>query len=178
MKKKEQSKYNKEQKTSSKTGTSSTTSNKITKKKFNINKEKMSEFVEIPRNEYKKYANNLTLVLEGGINTGKYKFSGNESIVEEDLIPGRRYKLSEQEIEDELIRRYREKKKVKYEICDKFISLFEYDREALKKLELRKYEKELEKRQKNISDSQGNIYRAKTEIIQSKTKNERDSDIH
>ena len=113
MKKKEQSKYNKEQKTSSKTGTSSTTSNKITKKKFNINKEKMSEFVEIPRNEYKKYANNLTLVLEGGINTGKYKFSGNESIVEEDLIPGRRYKLSEQEIEDELIRRYREKKKSK-----------------------------------------------------------------
>ncbi len=177
MKKKQQSKYNKAQKTSSKTETSSTTSNKISKTKFNFNKEKMSEYVEIPRNEYKKYANNLTLVLEGGINTGKYKFSGNESIVEED-ISGRKYKLSEQEIEDEIIRRYREKKKVKYEICDKFISLFEYDREALKKLELRKYEKELEKRRKNNSDLQGNIYRAKTEIIQSKTKNERDSDIH
>ena len=59
MKKKEQSKYNKEQKTSSKTGTSSTTSNKITKKKFNINKEKMSEFVEIPRNEYKYFSKRI-----------------------------------------------------------------------------------------------------------------------
>jgi hypothetical protein len=115
-----------------------------------------SEFVEIPRNEYQNHADKETFFLEKGMNTGKYTFRGKETTIKEDEIPGGKVKIKEEDIQEELTRRTnKKKKKVKYEICDKFYSLFEFDR---KKPENKKNGKENETRHRNNTELIGNSF--------------------
>lgn len=121
-------------------------SKKLPKSKINIDKQNFSDFIEIPRNEFINHAEKETLFSERGMNTGKYAFTGRETIIKErDDTLNKKANLSKQEIESELNRR-KKKKKIKYEVCDKFYSSVEYDKQALRKLEIKKYEKEIELR--------------------------------
>ena len=132
-------------------------SKKISKSKLNMENGNFSEFVEIPRNEYQNHADKETVFLEKGMNTGKYTFRGKETTIKEDEIPGGKVKIKEEDILEELTRRTNKKnKKVKYEICDKFYSLFEFDREGRKKPENKKNGKEKEPRHRNNTDLTGN----------------------
>ena len=99
-------------------------------------------FVEIPREEYLKNADKETFFLEKGMNTGKYTFRGKETIIKEDDVPGGRVKITEKDITDELTRRKnKQNRKVKYEICDKFYTLFEFNRESKNKQDISKNDK-------------------------------------
>ena len=122
-------------------------SKKLPKSKINIDKQKFLGFIEIPRIEFINHAENETLFTERGMNTGKYTFTGKETIIKERCdTQNKKANLSKQEIEAELNRRNKKKKKMKYEVCDKFYSSVEYDKQALRKLEIKKYEKEIELR--------------------------------
>ena len=104
------------------------------KLKSNLNREKedLSEFVEIPREQYHKHANNETLYFEGGMNTGQYKFKGEETVIKQDEKLGN-VNFNEEELLEEISRRTSKKgKKVKYEIMDKFYSLTEFERKEKK----------------------------------------------
>ena len=104
------------------------------KLKSNLNREKedLSEFVEIPREQYHIHANNETLYFEGGMNTGQYKFRGEETVIKQDEKLGN-VNFNEEELLEEISRRTSKKgKKVKYEIMDKFYSLTEFERKEKK----------------------------------------------
>ena len=104
------------------------------KLKSNLNREKedLSEFVEIPREQYHIHANNETLYFEGGMNTGQYKFKGEETVIKQDEKLGN-VNFNEKELLEEISRRTSKKgKKVKYEIMDKFYSLTEFERKEKK----------------------------------------------
>ena len=117
-------------------------SKKISKSKLNMENGNFTGFVEIPREEYLKNADKETFFLEKGMNTGKYTFRGKETIIKEDDVPGGRVKITEKDITDELIRRKnKQNRKVRYEICDKFYTLFEFNRESKNKQDISKNDK-------------------------------------
>ena len=104
------------------------------KLKSNLNREKenLSEYVEIPREKYHLHANTETLYFEGGMNTGQYKFKGEETMIKQNDKLGD-VKFKEEELLEEISRRTSKKgKKVKYEIMDKFYSLTEFERKEKK----------------------------------------------
>ena len=106
--------------------------NKVINPNINIDRKKLKDFEEIPREEYEKHANNETLFIEGGMNTGQYKFRGEEIVlknaeIQEDV------KTSEDDVLEEISRRTnRKEKKIKYEIMDKFFTLTEFERNNIK----------------------------------------------
>ena len=114
--------------------------NKIINPNINIDKKKLTDFEEIPREEYEKYSNNKTLFIEGGMNTGQYKFRGDEMVLKLKEIP-EEVKISEVDVLEEINRRTnRKEKKIKYEIMDKFFTLTEFERNNIKDKELQNNE--------------------------------------
>ena len=106
--------------------------NKIINPNINIDKKKLKDFEEIPWEEYEKYTNNETLFIEGGMNTGQYKFRGEEMVLKQEKI-SEEVKISEDDILEEITRRTnRNEKKIKYEITDKFFTLTEFERNNIK----------------------------------------------
>ena len=115
-----------------------------------IDKENLTNFVEIPREEYEKHANNETLFFEGGINTGSYKFRGEEMLLKQEYFPGR-VQVSEDEVMEEITRRTnRKEKKIKYEVIDKFYTLTEFERKNIKQEEYENDQIDIEKEKEKI----------------------------
>ena len=114
------------------------------KSNLDIETKNLEDYVEIPKEEYQLHANKDTLFLEGGMNTGRYKFRGESTIIEEVELP-RRVQVSEEEILQEISRRAKKKqeKKVKYEVVDKFYAITEYESKIVR--DIRDYQKENDK---------------------------------
>jgi hypothetical protein len=96
-----------------------------------------SDFVDIPRDEYEKYLNKETIVINDGMDTGEYKFIGAKTVLKEIEAPIGGVNLTEEEILTELNRRHKEQKekKITYEIVDKYYALTEIRRKTVKKIE-------------------------------------------
>ena len=95
------------------------------------------DFIDIPRNQYDKYLDRETIVINDGMDTGEYKFVGTKTILKENEAPIRGGNLTEEEIITELNRRHKEakEKKKSYEIIDKFYALTEIRGKTVKKIE-------------------------------------------
>ena len=116
------------------------------KKKFesklnkNIEKKELVHFIEIPREEFELHKNKETLFLEGGIDTGRYKFEGKETILKDNSNMGK-VKVEEDEILKEIEKRTKKKeKKRKMEVMHKFYALTEFERSIIKGKDLQKLE--------------------------------------
>ena len=118
----------------------------------NIDRMKLSGFVEIPREECEKYANNETIFFEGGLDTKQYKFQGEADSFRQDDF-SQKIKISQEEINEELKKRAKKKKEeeIKYEILDKYYSLTEYEVKEISKEEL------IEKENINININNNNL---------------------
>ena len=97
-------------------------------------------FIEIPREEFELHKNKETLFLEGGIDTGRYKFEGKETILKDNSNMGK-VKVEEDEILKEIAKRTKKKeKKRKMEVMHKFYALTEFERSIIKGKDLQKLE--------------------------------------
>ena len=115
------------------------------KSNIDIDRDNLAEYIEIPKEEYQLHANKDTLFLEGGMNTGRYKFRGESTLISEEELPGR-VQISEEEILREIEKRTKKKeKKIKYEVLDKFYAITEFQRRNIKEKEFTGYEIENEK---------------------------------
>ena len=142
-------------------------SKKIKQSKTKTKKENFIDFVEIPREEYAKYADTETLFFEGGMNTGQYTFRGKETVIKQEDMQGK-IEISEDEIAEELSKRTnRKEKKIKYEIMDKFFSLTEFERKNIKENELQQIE--IENNEEILM--QGNNENKKEMLMQAKNEN-------
>jgi hypothetical protein len=100
------------------------------KSKSFIEKDKYSEYIEIPRDEYELNADNETIFLEGGMDSGSYRFKGKEELIKDNEIHGGKTRISVEEIMKEINRRTNHKKvkRKKYEFTDKYFSLTDVDK--------------------------------------------------
>ena len=111
------------------------------KLKKNIEKKELLNFEEIPREEFEMHANKETLFLEGGIDTGRYKFEGKETLLKHDDSNMGKIKVAEDEVLKEINKRTKKKeKKVKMEVMHKFYALTEFERSIIKGKDIQKYE--------------------------------------
>jgi len=98
-----------------------------------------NEYIEIPRKDYKNYSLRDTITVGDGMDTGEYKFVGLESLIKEKEIPKvNKAVLNEEEISKEISSRNDKsikKKKVSYEIVDKFYALTELGGKKIKNLD-------------------------------------------
>ena len=111
----------------------------------NFDKKNLTEYIEIPREEYEAHSNVGTIFLERGMETGKYKFKGKEeNLKEKDILP-EKVNLSEEEILNEIKIRSTTGKSItkKFEILEKYFSLTDLDRNLMSQNELEAYEKEI-----------------------------------
>ena len=94
-------------------------------------------FVDIPREEYDNYINRETIVVNDGMDTGQYQFIGAKTVLKDDGFNNAKYKLTEEEIIQEINRRNKKKKekKVSYEVIDKFYALTEIRGKTIHRLE-------------------------------------------
>ena len=155
------------------------------KSNIDIEKENLSEYVEIPKEEYQMHANKDTFFMEGGMNTGRYKFRGEAAIITEEHFPSPIGKISEEQIMQEIARRTKKKeKKIKYEVMDKFYTLTEFERKTKEK-DVKDYEIEIEKKGLNSTNKKGNYQiqlggdmqsNSKTQILQN-TKSQAQSQV-
>ena len=106
--------------------------------RINLYKNK-NEFVEIPRKDYDKYSLRDTITVGYGMDTGEYKFVGAKTLIKENTLQkGNKSVLSEEEVLKEINRRNvkkEKKKKVSYEIIDKFYALTEMGGKTIKRIE-------------------------------------------
>ena len=112
------------------------------KKEYNynrkINMNINSEYVDIPKNEYKSIADKeFTIVLGNGMDTGEYKFIGQKTLIKENIVPNGNLMINQEEISEELNKRKNKKKekKIKYEVIDKFYALANMNSKTIKKVE-------------------------------------------
>ena len=117
------------------------------KSKSVIEKDNLSEFVEIPRDKYEMNADNETIFIEGGMDSGSYRFKGREVLVKDNDIPQGKTKLSLEEIKAEIDQRTNHKKiqRKKYEFTDKYFTLTDLDLSNQKNEKIKDYEKEIER---------------------------------
>ena len=109
----------------------------------NINKINLfnngNEYIEIPRKEYKNYSLRDTITVGDGMNTGEYKFVGLKSLIKENEISNiNKAALNEEEITKEISSRNdksNKKKKISYEIVDKFYAMTELGGKQIKSLD-------------------------------------------
>ena len=99
-----------------------------------------SEYVDIPRNEYETQIidNEVDEFYKKGMSTGEYKFIGEKTLIKENIVPNESLKISEEEINEELIKRKNKGKKVKkmqYEVVDKYYALTNITQKTIKKVE-------------------------------------------
>ena len=83
-------------------------------------------FVEIPKDEMKLYEKKEIIVLKGGMETGEYRFLGSETKLAEE-VPIAKVTITKEEILNEINRRSNKKKKISYEVTDKYYSLTVYE---------------------------------------------------
>ena len=94
------------------------------------------ELIEIPKEDYGLYANKETIILEGGIETGEYKFIGEQSEWKQNTYPIEKVQISKEEVLDEINNRKKneKQKKVTLELIDKFYTLTEFEDKEEKKI--------------------------------------------
>ena len=94
------------------------------------------ELIEIPKEDYGLYANKETIILEGGIETGEYKFIGEQSEWKQNTYPIEKVQISKEEVLDEISNRKKneKQKKVTLELIDKFYTLTEFEDKEEKKI--------------------------------------------
>ena len=97
-------------------------------------------FVEIPKDEMKLYEKKEIIVLKGGMETGEYRFLGSETKLAEE-VPIAKVTITKEEILNEINRRSNKKKKISYEVTDKYYSLTVYE-DKNTKVKIPKKEKE------------------------------------
>ena len=126
--------------------------------KININKENLSELIEIPRSEYGQYAGKDIIFMGEGMETGEYKFKGSKIIVKENSNQNENIVINEEEIYKEIMKRKNKTKKPKrmrYVIVDRFYATTEFDGQPVKQIEKEEqkkmeYEYEMENKINNI----------------------------
>lgn len=98
-----------------------------------------NEYIEIPRKDYKNYSLRDTITVGDGMDTGEYKFVGLKSLIKENEIPKlNKTVLNKEEISKEISSRNDKsikKKKISYEIVDKFYALTELGGKQVKNLD-------------------------------------------
>ena len=94
-------------------------------------------FVDIPREEYDNYINKETIIVNDGMDTGEYQFIGAKTVLRDDGFNNAKYRMSEEEILQEINRRNKKnkEKKVSYEVIDKFYALTEIRGKTIHRLE-------------------------------------------
>ena len=97
-------------------------------------------FVEIPKDEMKLYEKKEIIVLKGGMETGEYRFLGSETKLAEE-VPIAKVTITKEEILNEINGRSNKKKKISYEVTDKYYSLTVYE-DKNTKVKIPKKEKE------------------------------------
>ena len=99
-------------------------------------KEKIADFVEIPRKDYDNYEGKEIIVINDGMDTGEYKFIGEQTTLQE-KYPKEKGTITQEEINQEIGRRYkiRKQKKVSYEIIDKFYTVTDVRTKTIKKID-------------------------------------------
>ena len=142
----------------------------------NLEKENFTEFIEVPREEYKIHANIETLFVNSGMDTGKYEFLGKEVLIKEKQTPSK-VKISEEEVMNEIAKRTSNKKnhKLKYVVLDKYFTLFDFDKQAMKEEQFEKYKQEKERiyglnEINNGQDGQGHFKSQSQSMIQANMK--------
>ena len=98
-----------------------------------------NEYIEIPRKDYKNYSLRDTITVGEGMDTGEYKFVGLKSQIKENEIQKlNKTVLNKEEISKEISSRNdksNKKKKISYEIVDKFYALTELGGKQVKNLD-------------------------------------------
>ena len=105
-------------------------------KKAHIKKEQnKSELIDISKNEIND--KEITMVLGNGMETGEYKFIGEETVIKENIEPNENIVITQEEITSEINKRKTKKKekKLKYEVIDKFYALTNITGKTIKKME-------------------------------------------
>ena len=99
-------------------------------------KEKIADFVEIPRKDYDNYEGKEIIIINDGMDTGEYKFIGEQTTLQE-KYPKEKGKITQEEINQEIGRRkkIRKQKKVTYEIIDKFYTVTDVRTKTIKKID-------------------------------------------
>ena len=104
-----------------------------------------SEYVEIPRKDYDKYSLRDSIVYGDGMDTGEYKFIGPKTLIKEkDVSKGEKADITEEEIKQEINNRRNKtnkKKKISYEIVDKFYAITEMGGKKIKRVDNNKNER-------------------------------------
>ena len=114
--------------------------NKIRKKQNNINIQNgkyTRELFRVPMDKYSfRYASNKNVNGGNGMKTGEYKFIGQINSITPKYNPAIKYSFSKEDILSEINKRYKvntnARKKLKYEVLDKFYVLTELSRERKK----------------------------------------------
>ena len=77
------------------------------------------------------------MVLGNGMETGEYKFIGEETVIKENIEPNENIVITQEEITSEINKRKTKKKekKLKYEVIDKFYALTNITGKTIKKME-------------------------------------------
>ncbi len=98
-----------------------------------------NEYIDISRKDYKNYSLRNTITVGDGMDTGEYKFVGLKSLIKEKEIPElNKALLNKEEISKEIISRNdksSKRKKISYEIVDKFYALTEMGGKKVKNLD-------------------------------------------
>ena len=116
-------------------------------KEINQKKINYKSFVEITKEEAEKNADIETIVLKGGIESGEYKFQGEETEMSQ-VEPLAQVKINKEEILNEINERNKKEKKISLELVDKYYSLALYEE---KKVEVSNEQKEKEENKNEIN---------------------------
>ena len=106
---------------------------------FKLSKKDYKNLIEIPRDEVYLYEKKEIIILKGGIETGQYKFLGNETELNYEE-PVAKVEISKEEILNEIKKRSNQEKKISYEVIDKYYSLTPYEKKREKESQKEKLE--------------------------------------
>ena len=103
-------------------------------------KKKNIGLIDIPRHEYSKFQGKEVIMIGNGMDTGEYKFIGDQTYIKEESNEVEQVPLTEEEITNEMKMRYNKvnEKKVKYEIVDKFFVITEFGGKKIQKVDKNK----------------------------------------
>ena len=105
-----------------------------------VNEKKNIGLIDIPRHEYSKFQGKEVIMIGNGMDTGEYKFIGEQTYIKEESNEVEQVPLTEEEITNEMKMRYNKvnEKKVKYEIVDKFFVVTEFGGKKIQKVDKNK----------------------------------------
>ena len=107
----------------------------------------LPQFEEIPRKQYKSYANVQTLFFDGGIDSGKYKFDETVEAIKDVQIQPTKVIVNEKDVLKEIDKRANKKKKMKlnYQVMEKYYSLTDFNLKAIYNEQIENAKKEKER---------------------------------